>query len=346
MIPAQPKRSRRKRRKRSHFLRNLLLIILLAVLCVSGFRIGVDISAGSADADTVIVIAEGSDGTQIAEQLKEEDVIRYPLIYRLYNRIKGQSAYQMGEHVITAGSGYQAIYEELSTVASPVGVQMLIPEGYELRQIAAEAERLGLTTAESFLKEAQEGSFDYDFVPPAGTENRLEGYLFPATYTFHENMTAHEMIEAMLAKCDQVYSDQYRRRAEELSVTTAEVFTLASIIEREAAGTEDRDLVASVFSNRLKKKMLLESCATVQYILQERKAVLSTADTRIKSPYNTYLNAGLPPAPIASPGEASIRAALYPADSQYYYFVVGADGKHIFSRTYDEHLKAMETSGQ
>ena len=122
-------------------------------------------------------------------------------------------------------------------------------------------------------------------------------------------------------------------------MTIDEVITLASIIEREAAGDEDRGKVSSVFHNRLDSKELpyLQSCATVQYILQERKSVLSIADTKIDSPYNTYLYKGLPPGPIAAPGLASIKAALYPEDTDYYYFVVNADGKHLFAKTLKEH---------
>ena len=119
--------------------------------------------------------------------------------------------------------------------------------------------------------------------------------------------------------------------------------TLASIVEREGASVEEFKTVSGVFHNRLKRKMKLQSCATVQYILKERKPVLSNADTQIKSPYNTYLNAGLPVGPIAAPGAAAIWAALYPEDTDYLYFVL-KDGKHIFSRTYEEHKRA-ERSG-
>ena len=120
---------------------------------------------------------------------------------------------------------------------------------------------------------------------------------------------------------------------------------MASMVEREAASTEEMSTVAGVFYNRLKKDMKLESCASVQYILKERKTVLSTADTKIKSPYNTYLNSGLPVGPISSPGKASLEAALYPEDTEYMYFVLGKEGKHIFSKTYEEHLAAIKSNG-
>jgi UPF0755 protein len=133
-----------------------------------------------------------------------------------------------------------------------------------------------------------------------------------------------------------------------LGLTVREVITMASIVEREARVHDERPIVAGVFYNRIQTKMALQSCATVQYILGERKEVLSNADIAIDNPYNTYKYPGLPPAPIASPGELSIKAALYPADTEYFYFVTTnlGDGSHYFSKTYDEHLQAIERSKQ
>ena len=147
----------------------------------------------------------------------------------------------------------------------------------------------------------------------------------------------------MLARFDEVYHQAYRERAKALSMTDHELITLASIIEREAMGDADRELVAGVFHNRLKSTTYpyLESCATVQYILKERKPVLTVADTKIDSPYNTYRNPGLPSGPIASPGEAAIRAALYPAETDYLFFVLDSTGTHRFASTYAEHQENM-----
>ncbi|MEG2571031.1 MAG: endolytic transglycosylase MltG, partial [Clostridia bacterium] len=137
------------------------------------------------------------------------------------------------------------------------------------------------------------------------------------------------------------YTAAMRARAKELGMTTSEIITLASIIEREATST-DKELVSSVFHNRLRsgRYQYLQSCATVQYALGERKARLSIEDTKVTSPYNTYQNKGLPPGPIASPGNESIEAALYPAESDYMFFALLKDGTHKFSKTYDEHMKS------
>jgi UPF0755 protein len=148
----------------------------------------------------------------------------------------------------------------------------------------------------------------------------------------------------MLKEFDEQVTDEMRARAKEMNMSLDDIITLASIIERETDSDAERAKVAGVFYNRIDEDMKLQSCATVQYILGERKPVLSVADTQIQSPYNTYLNAGLPLGPIANPGIDCINAALYPEDTAYLYFVAGEDGKHIFSRTYEEHLAA--TNGQ
>jgi UPF0755 protein len=143
----------------------------------------------------------------------------------------------------------------------------------------------------------------------------------------------------MLYQFSKVFTEESKARARELGMSVRELITLASIIEREAQVSEDRPVIASVFYNRLKIGMPLQSCATVQYILGEQKPVLSIEDTRIESPYNTYLISGLPPGPIASPGAESIQAALYPADTKYLFFLAKGDGSHAFSETYEQFLR-------
>jgi len=188
-------------------------------------------------------------------------------------------------------------------------------------------------------------SFDYAFMNglPSGSD-RLEGFLFPETYEIYVSATAHDIVDKMLSQFDKVFTEDCYKRAEELGMSVRDIITIASIIEREARIDEDRSLVASVIYNRLDINMSLQMCSTVQYILGDPKAVLSTADTQIDHPYNTYQNPGLPPGPICSPGEASIMAALYPADTDYIYFVVSEklDGSHAFSSNYNQFLKDKE----
>ena len=148
----------------------------------------------------------------------------------------------------------------------------------------------------------------------------MEGYLYPATYVFHEGATVDEIINTFLKKFDEEFDQSMKDRVEQLNMTVDQVVTLASIIEREASCVEEMPIISSVFHNRLKKNSkypYLQSCATIQYLLKERKPILTKEDTKIKSPYNTYLNKGLPPGPIANPGKAAIMAALYPKETDY-----------------------------
>ena len=218
----------------------------------------------------------------------------------------------------------------------------LIPEGYELRNIADALEEKGLIDRSRFEDELEKGKFDYDFINEISRKkNRLEGYLFPATYEIEPGTGEHEIIDMMLKKFNDTVVPLYKQSGSTYSLD--EIVTMASLVEREAANDSERGKVASVFYNRLEKGMTLSSCATVQYILKERKTILSTSDTKIKSDYNTYINKGLPVGPIASPGEKSVRAALYPEKTDYLYFAAKADGSaNVFSKTGEEHMETVK----
>lgn len=222
-------------------------------------------------------------------------------------------------------------------------IKFAVPEGYEFNMIVDKLEKEGLIDKATFVDLAENHPFDYKFLE-AGRQykNRLEGFLFPATYEFKVGVDELGILTAMLNKFDAVFTEDMYTRASDLGFTVNQVVTLASIIERETMSQEEFPIVGSVFHNRLKVGQQLESCATVQYLLQDRKAKLLFKDLEVDSPYNTYKYAGLPPAPIASPGELALKSALYPEDTEFYYFVVTGDndGKHQFSTTYKEHLKA------
>lgn len=298
-------------------------------------------------ADTCeVTVAAGASTAQIAKELKSKGVVRYPLFFRIVSKLGGHdSQYKQGTFLLPEAAGYQAIFNCLSDPANGQAnnIRVTIPEGFEFRQIADRLAEKGLVNKNAFYAAAENAEFDYDFIKDIPKrENRLEGYLFPDTYSFVKGTdTEKTIIDAMLARFNElVYTPDHISRAKELGMSMDEVVTLASVIEREALGDSDRKDVSSVFHNRLKSSDFpyLQSCATVQYILKERKAVLSVADTKIDSPYNTYRNKGLPVGPIASPGAASVEAALYPNKTDYLFFVMGSDGVHHFSKTYEEHL--------
>ncbi len=218
-----------------------------------------------------------------------------------------------------------------------------IPEGFTVEQIAEKVEEdtEGAVTEEEFLDAARSGGYKYDFL--AGTEGNLEGFLFPKTYEMTSRTTARGVVKKLLDQYGLETADLDWSRAQQLGVKPYEVLIIASLIEEEAKVAEDRPLIASVVYNRLRNNMKLGICATVQYALGEWKEELSYSDLEVDSPYNTYKIEGLPPAPICSPGFESIRAALYPAQTDFiYYILTGADGKHSFTADYNQFLRWKE----
>lgn len=224
-------------------------------------------------------------------------------------------------------------------------VKVVIPEGYEFTMIADKLSEAGLIDKAVFTDLAENHPFDYRFLEGDRTyQHRLEGFLFPATYEFKKGATELEILTQMLNAFDRVFTEDMYKKTEALGFSVNELVTLASIVERESRVAEEFPIIASVFHNRLKETQKLESCATIQYLLGERKERLLFKDLEIESPFNTYKNVGLPPGPIASPGALALESALNPAQTDYLYFVVSGDndGKHQFSKTYQEHLKAKE----
>jgi len=317
-------------------------IIILAAATVFSLYLGKEnkpVDPGSKESVSV-TIPTGMGTGGIADTLKEENLIGNADVFRLQSKLKGfDGKYKAGEYTLSPAMSMEEIMMKLIEGKTNT-VRFTIPEGYDIKRTTEKLASEGLINPDVFSKEIESGQFDYKFLEgaPAGP-NRLEGFLFPDTYDIYTNANEHDIIDKMLYQFSKVFTDDYYARAKELNMSVNDIITLASIIEREARVPEDRPIIASVFYNRLKIGMPLQSCATVQYILGEQKPVLSISDTKIESPYNTYLNTGLPPGPIASPGADSIKAALYPADTDYLYFLAKGDGSHAFSSTYEQFLK-------
>ena len=317
-------------------------IIILAIIICAGLVVfdssAVHINGGSAE----IMISEGEGVSEAAAEMESKGIIKHPLFFKLYARLGGYAGnIQPGSLTVEDGMSYGDILN-LLIIPNRSAITVVIPEGYEVRQIAETLCEAGLADWNRFY-DAINDTYDYKFLEGIPErENRLEGYLFPATYEISEGMTEHEIINLMLQAFNNQFKDEYYDRAAQMNMTIDEVITMASIIERETDSEAERAKVAGVFYNRINSGMKLQSCATVQYLLGERKPVLSIADTQIDSPYNTYIYAGFPLGPISNPGLACIEAALYPEATDAYYFVQGQDGQHIFSNTYEEHLAAMQ----
>lgn len=320
-------------------------LVLIAIIAAGfGFLVAKDMFGLKKSHEVIVSIPEGANSAAISGLLEENGLISYPRIFKLRAAL-GDYVIQQGRHTLDRSMSYKEMLIKLTKIPD-AGYdnifKVLIPEGYEIRNIAETLAELDLIDTEVFYEEIENGDFDYSFIDEIKRdENRLEGYLFPATYEIQKGESEHAIINKMLEAFNSVVVPLYENAATDLSLD--EIVTMASIIEREAANDSERPIVSSVFYNRIKKDMTLSSCATVQYILKERKKVLSVADTKIKSPYNTYREKGLPPGPIASPGAASIKAALSPADTDYLYFAATQDGsENVFSKTGEEHLKTVE----
>src|SRR5262249_49008083 len=216
------------------------------------------------------------------------------------------------------------------------------PEGLTIREMAPIFERSGLGTAADFTAAASDGSLAASFDPDAMT---LEGYLFPSTYALSREAGAAGTVRAMLEQFEHAFDASLRDAAAAQHMSIREAVTLASIVEKETARPEERPIVAAVYRNRLRAGMPLQCDPTVVYALMLANrwhGNISKADLDIKSPYNTYRSPGLPPGPIASPGLASLRAAVHPASVPYLYFVSRNDGTHVFASTLAEHNRNVE----
>jgi len=318
------------------------VIVILAVAGIIRYNnIRADYHCTELSESVTFKIESGMSARKIADLMKEKGVIKYPEAFLYYAKKEGYAKrFKAGSITIEPGLGYTQIFDILIQDNRNVTI-VTIPEGYEVRMIIDKLEKEGVIDREKFISLLDASRYDYEFLKDIPKRNdNLEGYLFPDTYYIYPEDTEEDIIKMMLDEFDRHFPEEYYNRAKELNMSVDDIVKLASVIERETDAPEERAKVAGVFYNRLKKKMKLQSCATVQYILKERKPNLSVEDTRIDSPYNTYRNEGLPVGPIACPGAECIEAALYPEETKALYFVMGKDGKHIFSETYEEHLKA------
>lgn len=285
-----------------------------------------------------ITIESGASNAAIAEVLKDNGIIKSKTVFKVVDKISGKGYFKSGTGKFSSKMSYGKIIDILVNDMDNT-VKVTIPEGYELCDIVELfSDKLNISEKE-FYNEIENGKYDYDFtnILPSG-KMRLEGFIFPDTYYFEKNSKPHDIIDVCLKRFSQIYTDDMKKRAEELGYDTLQIITLASIIEKET--NSEYETVSSVFHNRLNSNEFkkLQSCATVIYVTKEPKKRLTAEDIKTDSPYNTYLYDGLPPGPIASPGEKAIRAALYPANTDYYYFSAEGNGKNTFSKTYEEHL--------
>lgn len=321
----------------------VLLLAALGVgafLAVNWYRAGLQPVDPAAE-PKLVQIEEGSSVATISAQLHEQSLIRDERAFKLMLKIEDLAGrLQAGVYEISPGMTGEEIARHIAS--GEIAMRRLtIPEGLRLEQIAERFEEAGLADPEQFVDAAVAETVASAVEMPL-PDGSLEGYLFPETYDFCCYLAPDPLIVIMVRELEDRFWKKHREEIEARGLSLHEIITLASLVEREARVDEERALIAGVIQNRLDRGMKLQIDATVQYALPQHKERLLFADLQIESPYNTYLHEGLPPGPIASPGPASLMAALRPAETDAFFYVAQSDGTHVFTPTYDQHQRAIE----
>jgi len=322
----------------------VLLLVAIGVAALLGLRWYRDgLAPANPWGDPVLVrIPEGSSVTDITDLLHNEALIRDERAFKLMLKLEDLAGkLQAGVFEISPAMSGEEIARHIAS-GKIAERRLTIPEGLTIEQIAERFVEADLVRdAAQFEEAAVAETVDAEISMPL-PDGSLEGYLFPETYDFCCNLDPAPLITRMVAELQKRFYDPHREEIEARGMSLHEIITLASLVEREARVDSERPLIAGVIQNRLDRGMKLQIDATVQYALPEHKERLLFKDLEIDSPYNTYLHAGLPPGPIASPGMASLLAALRPAETDAYFYVARPDGSHIFTPNYQQHQQAIE----
>ncbi|MDR0485458.1 MAG: endolytic transglycosylase MltG [Elusimicrobiota bacterium] len=273
-----------------------------------------------------VAVQKGDSASKTAQQLKDKDLIYSKNLFLALTRITGSSSkIKAGVYQFSQRNTVFGIWSDLITPPLDV-LRITVPEGSTAKQI-------------SEIMESKLENFNKEKFLSAVQEQNLEGYLMPETYFLNPGADEKDIVKMMKAEFDKKVTDEMYARAREIGFSMKNVITLASIIEKEAMKDEERPIISSVFHNRLRQMVKLESCATVLYAMGIVKPHLTNEDIKFNSPYNTYLHSGLPPGPIANPGIRSIEAALYPASTDKLFFVADGDGGHLFANGFKQHAE-------
>jgi UPF0755 protein len=325
-------------------LRLLAVFVFIVIVAFGWAALAVRQSyQGYSGPQVFVEIPRGTSRHAIAHRLQDTGVVRHWYLFEAYSVWNIHHPLEAGEYAFHDPTSPEGAFWKIAMGHVYVRT-IVIPEGWTSFDIAAALEREGICSRQDFLAAVKDTTLIRNLAPDAQT---LEGYLYPATYQFSRQQSAHDIAEAMVSRFGGEWASLSAATGASGPATSGdagsspggdtnveEVVTIASLVERETPQPQERPLVASVFYNRLARGLPLQCDPTVQYALEAAgrpTAVLTERDLRFDSPYNTYRYPGLPPGPIANPGEASLRAALAPANSDYLYFVANAEGGHFFS---------------
>lgn len=291
----------------------------------------------------MIKIDEGESLYKVLDKLKEENKLKHIGLTKIYMKLDGNTPnVKPGMYTVDKDMSLKDFFAVLENPNLDKGnITVTIPEGYNINQIADLLEQKGVISKDEFIKGVKDYKLPSYIKPNDKLKYNLEGFLFPDTYIFKKGNSANDIIKVMNDRFNEVIT----KLTKDKTLSDEQLFniiTMASIIENEASDPNERDIVASVFYNRLDKDMMLQSCATVLYSLGKHKDKLYEKDLEIESPYNTYKIKGLPVGPICCPGEEAIKAAINPKKTNYLFFVSNNDGTHFFTDNYEEFLKVKE----
>ena len=325
-----------------------LLTIMVGILILATIVFGVAINANNnknlaTGENIIITVKPGMTNADIATLLQNKKMINSPAFFRLQSKFaRMERSLQAGEYEIVSGmSNWEII--DLFSKGQVRHKTLTIPEGYTIEQIAKKIEESGLGSAEEFKKAAKDyAPYSYMETSNNNVIFKAEGFAYPSTYYLSPGSAEKEILAIMVKEFDTQLTEKKKKKAKDKNMSIRDLVNLASLVEKEAVFPEERPVIAGVFLKRLQIQMPLQSDTTIQYILGVQKKEISIADTKIDSPYNTYLYAELPPGPIASPSISTINAVLDPKQTNYLYFVADLEGHHHFTETYQDHLKEIE----
>ena len=350
------------RKKETSIIKKIMkyfMIALLVIVLVGGFFTWNYIKGETQPVDTAqtelvsFEIEQGASVKDVSKALQDEGFIRNSKLFNFYLKFKNVSGFKSGLYHVSKSMTLDEIIAELSGQGKDKdqnATKVLIREGEQLTEIAKEVEKSTKYSAEDFMAKVQDEDFLRYLVqkfPKLLTQSYngyqvkyvLEGYLYPATYDMNDSKTLQMLITEMVAKTDEVMSKYYDKILAS-DYTLQEIMAMASLIEKEGTKLEDRKKISSVFHNRIKDNMMLQTDVSVQYALGEHKEALSLEDLEVDSPYNLYKNYGVGPGPYNSPSEDAIVAAMEPANTEYLYFLADIHTKEIYyAKTYEEHLE-------
>ena len=327
-----------KKRRTIFIIISLLFLIAAAAYLASDFYRYVFFPGSGQRIEKIVIVEPGQGFSKTAAQLQTAGLIENANKFKALAIFKrDDKKIKAGEYLFTTDMTPEQILNIL--VNGKVLLRKLtIPEGYNLSQIAEAVEKAGLGEKNTFFEKIQDAAFARE----NGIEaDSLEGYLYPDTYYFSRNTTPEKIVSSMLAGFWSVFTPEWKARAGELGFSVHEIVTLASVVEKETGDASERPLIASVFHNRLKRGMRLDSDPTVIYGIKNFNGNLTKKNLRTRTPYNTYMIKGLPPGPIANPGKKAIEAVLFPAETRYLYFVAKNNGTHKFSTNLSDHNSAV-----